>query len=244
MINELIGSFLGGGGGGSGPNQGVERFNTLCIEFVTKLKRYGKFGEKSTQRLDKILELAKQDSPVPFNLFKGGSKKESLRGLVDKNDSKLFDDLPILDRSDFEALNAKTQKASWKYIKKLLKITDESPMASMDLNSIGDVAASAFQDLDFETVGKTAYQLLDNVKGIFRRHSVDEKKFLDVTEDLVEAIPPVGTLEPKNYAGKARKFVRSVLFTDEWNDPLKKNKKQRLVEAPKNKSKNEEKNEA
>ena len=223
---DFVANILSGAGESKRPNESVEKFNRLCEEFLTKLLRFAKFEEKAKQKIEKLLDLVKSQSPIPFNIFKSGSNKENLKKMLEEENSDIFNTLAIVAKEDFDAMPAKTKKASWKYLKKLNKIAQNAEVAPIDLNSIGDAAAAAFQDLDLEQVGKAAYGLLSNVKSIFKRHKVEEKKFLDVTEDIVEAIPAVAGVQPKKYAGKARKLVKSVLFSDEWSpSPTKKIKK-------------------
>ena len=229
MLQEIIGAVTGGD-----PNsmKNVDRFNNVLIEFFTKLKRVGKFCQKSTERMDKILDLANENSSIPLNIFKASSKGDIRKKLME-HDATLLDKLPLLEKDDFNDLSEKTKKSTWKYIKKLLKIADESSLAPMDLNQVGEVAMTALQNVDIEKVGEAAYGLLDSVKNIFKRHQVTEEKFLAVTEDIVEAIPSVGQIQPKNYAGKAKKFVRSLLFTDDFENPLKRIKRSEFSEAKK-----------
>ena len=218
MLQQLISSVSS-----SQADPNVERFNILLIEFFTKLKRVGKFGPNSLSRMDKILALAKADSPLPLNIFKSVTTKEDIRKLVVTKNVNIFDKLPLVDGDDFIKLSKKTQANAWKYVTKLMKIADAAEVAAVDLNNLSEMATTAFNNLDLETVGEVAWGILGSVKKIFRRNDVEEDRFLKITEEIVEALPNVGDLEPKMYAGKARKFVGELLFSeDDENKKVKK----------------------
>ena len=208
MLSNLMATIASSS---SSTNPGVQRFNSTLADFLYKLKRHGKgLGKKSISRLDKLIDLVESDSSIPIEMFRSATKRDEVRKMIAKSDDNLFKAIPLVDRKDYASLNEKTKVASWKYIKKLTKIVDQTPPST----EISSMISQAIGDLDVDAIKESAFGYLDKVKSIFKRNEVDEKKFLDITESCVEAIPSVGELQPKKYAGKVRKYAQTIFFGD------------------------------
>lgn len=222
-----LASMLGGGGSGSDPN--VEKFNNLLLEFLTKLKRSAKFSKVTSDRINQIINMAAEDSTIPIGLFKGVADNKEQRGLLEGRNEEIFDKLTIVEKKEFQDLSTKTQNASWKYVGKLTRIADRYQPSALANAKAG--AAGALGGLDVETITNKAFSALSAIKGVFEKRGVTEKAFVDTVGEICDELPDMGSVRPKAYTDKAKKWTRKILFSDEFDEKNKKQKIEKIREA-------------
>jgi len=194
--------------------ENCDRFNIKLLEFLTKLNRQSKFSEASKERILRLIDLANKNSNIPFSMFKSVLENKEVRVQISHKNKIVFEKFPIVACDEFEALSEKTQASIWKYMSRLLKICDESPLAANSVSALGEAATSALEGLDIDDLQSKCLTFLKQFRQILEKNGVKEKALLNIVEETIKCLPKIGNVDPKIYSSKVKSAFKDVLYKE------------------------------
>jgi len=192
-------------------DQSTERFNNVLLEFLLKFKRVSKLQQEEAAKVDKILQLAKDNNPLPLTLFKSVLNEE-IKVKIQLNDASFLAGFSFLPFSRFEELSPKSKKSVFKYLKKLVRIATITSNEQAGLAELGEKIPAMLASIDWERFGEELFEMLTKIRNIMAKYKISEELFAEFIGDIIGTAPALGNIDVKKFKEPVSNFLIKLFF--------------------------------